>query len=303
DRPASALAAELAASSPAGVVVLARELDVATYRSALAAGARAVVGVPPAPAELVQAIGDAARRSASAGSPSGGRLVTVVGALGGAGATATALSLAAPTQGLLADLAHTWAPSPLAGHTPVGSVADLARVGPAVEGAVDAVVTRTTGAFGVLAGPHEPELLELLPAGLGAGLARELRARAPLAVVDAGTVTHAAARELVAACDRLLVVVTPDLRAAAAARTLVTAAARWGYAGQAGLIINRWNGLAEISARGLERSVGCPVEAVVRDRPRAMLDYRNGRVDPARWPAGTPFREVARIAATLAEAA
>ncbi|MGN6380329.1 MAG: hypothetical protein ACTHNU_15350, partial [Gaiellales bacterium] len=47
DRPASALAAELAASSPAGVVVLARELDVATYRSALAAGARAVVGVPP----------------------------------------------------------------------------------------------------------------------------------------------------------------------------------------------------------------------------------------------------------------
>jgi pilus assembly protein CpaE len=303
DRPASALAAELALTCPAGVVVLARDPDVATYRAALAAGARAVVGVPPSPPELVEAIGDAARRSATGAASAGGVLVAVAGAAGGVGTTATALALAAAGKGVLADIAHSWAPSPLAAPAQAGSVADLARVGPAVEGALDAVISATPGGFGVLAAPEEPEMLELLPAGMGSGLARELRARARLAVVDVGLVTHAAAREAAAASDRLLVVVTPDLRAAAAARALVTASARWGRAGAAGLVVNRWNRHAELSARALERTVGCPVEVVLRDRPRAMLDYRNGRADPASWPAGTPFRAVGKLAAAFATGA
>ena len=59
--------------------------------------------------------------------------------------------------------------------------------------------------------------------------------------------------------------------------------------------MNRWNRLAELSSRSLERTIGCPVQAVVRDRPRAMIGYRNGRPDLERWPAGTPFRSLAKL--------
>jgi Flp pilus assembly CpaE family ATPase len=149
--------------------------------------------------------------------------------------------------------------------------------------------------------PRDPELLELLPPPLGAVLARELRARAGLAVADVGCVTHGAARELVAAADHLVVVVTPDLRAASAARALVTAAARWGApTASARLLVNRWNRFAELSAGGVKRAVGSPVLAVIRDRGRGMQGYRNGRADLAGWPAGTPFARLRPVVERLA---
>ncbi len=296
EHPAAELAAQLSSACPgAGVVVLARQLDLATYRAALAARAQAVVGVPPAPAQLVEAIGEAARRAASSRPAPAGSLLAVAGAAGGCGTSAVALTLAISGHGLLADLSHSWGPPPVAAGAS-GSIADLARVGPAVQGAVDAVVGRHPSGLELLAAPDDPQLLELLPAGLGSVLARELRARSPLSVVDLGTVTHPAARELAVASDRLLVVLGSDLRSAAAARALVTAVSRWGAPAPAmGLVVNRWNRLAELSSRSLERTIGCPVQAVVRDRPRAMIGYRNGRPDLDRWPAGTPFRSLAKL--------
>ncbi len=290
DRSAADLAGELAVACPAaGIVVLARSADVATYRAALAAEARAVVPVPPAPTELVEAVGEAARGALAARPARSGVLVAVAGAVGGVGASAAAITLALAGGGLLADLSHAWAPASLAAPAG-GSVADLARLGPAVGGALDAVVAQLPGGVQALPAPDDPELLELLPPSLGSVLARELRARASLAVADVGTVTHGAARELVAAADRLLVVVTPDVRAVTAARGLISAAARWGAPADAsGVVVNRWNRFAELSAGGIERAVGSPVLAVVRERARRMHDYRNGRTDLGRWPGRTPF--------------
>jgi pilus assembly protein CpaE len=300
EHPPAELAAQLGAACPgAGLVLLAGRLDLDTYRAALAAGAHAVVGLPPSPAQLIEAVGEAARRAAAT-RPAAGVLVTVAGAAGGCGASAVALTLALEGRGLLADLSHRWGPAVPAAPGTSGSVADLARVGPAVAGALGSVVGRHPAGIDLLQGPDDPQLLELLPAGLGSVLARELRTRSGLSIVDVGTVTHPAARELAAAGDRLLIVLGPDPRGASAARALITAAVTWGsQAPAAGLVVNRWNRLAELSAGSLERMVGCPVLAVVRDRPRAMVGYRNGRPDLDRWPSGTPFRALAALAASL----
>jgi MinD-like ATPase involved in chromosome partitioning or flagellar assembly len=160
------------------------------------------------------------------------------------------------------------------------------------------VISRHPAGIDVLPAPGGPEVLELLPAGLGSVLARELRLRSALSVADLGTVTHPVARELAAASDRLLVVLGPDPRTAAAAHALVTAVARWGaQVPSVGLVVNRWNRLAEVSRKSIEQIVGCPVQAVVRDRPRSMIGYRNGRPDLDRWPVGTPFRSLSDLVA------
>ena len=99
-----------------------------------------------------------------------------------------------------------------------------------------------------------------------------------------------------------LVVTAPERPSLAEAGVFVE---RLGAGGMhlAGLVVNRWNRFAELSARGVERAVGCPVLAVVRDRPRGMHGYRNGRAELDRWPAGTPFAALRPVVHRLGRAA
>jgi flagellar biosynthesis protein FlhG len=278
----------------AGIVLLSRDPDVHTYRDAMAAGVRAVVAIPPTPGRLIEAIGDAARVATGARATPPGRLVAVAGAVGGAGATA--LALARLGGGTLIDLAHGWAgPGRSCGGDT--SIVDLARVGTALAESLDSVAGEAMPGVPLIPGPDDPELLELLPAGVGTSLAREVRRRWPLTVADVGRVTCAPARELAAAADTLLVVTTPDPRSAAAARSLVTKAAGWGTdASQTALVVNRHGGGSELSPGGVERAVGCTVAAVVRERRRAMRPYASNRVAPPLWPRGTPFAKLGGLA-------
>lgn len=293
------LATELTAACPsAGVVLLRRDPDLQTYREAMAAGVRAVVSVPPAPAELVEAIGEVSRGVPSVEVSSRGALLAVAGAVGGVGTTALALALARLGGGTLVDLGHGWS---RVGHArePAASVVDLARVGTAMGIALDSVTVEAVPGQPVIAAPADPELLELLPPGFGATLAREARARWPLTLVDAGRATCAAGRELAASADMLLVVTSPDPRAAAATRALITSAAAWGVdADRTAVVVNRMRGGSELSSGGVERAAGCRVAAVVRERRRAMRAYAAGE-DLAGWPARTPF---AKLRGLIAEA-
>jgi MinD-like ATPase involved in chromosome partitioning or flagellar assembly len=290
DRDRLTGAGDLAAACPgAGIVLLAREAGIDTYRAALAFGVRAVVELPLVPAQLVEAIGEAARSAtgASAGAPA--PLVSVAAATGGAGATSVALTLARVGGGVLVDLGGGWSRLPVP-DAPGSTILDLARVGSAVGPALDALVQCLPGGLAVLPGPAQRDVAELLPAGLGTSLAREMRGRSTLTVADVGTIGCETARELAVAATHLVVVCSPDLRSCSAARGLLTAASAWGVGGDAvRLIVNRRRRSAELSARGVERVAGCPVVAVVDDRPRRMREYESGAVDLDRWPAGTPM--------------
>ena len=294
DRTAAEQAADLAAACPhAGIVVLARDPGIETYRSALAAGARAVIDAPPTPSQLVDAIVRAAP-AVPATERAGGCLLAVAGAAGGVGTTAVALALARLSGGVLVDLGSGWSRLPL-DHAPSGSLLDLGRVGTAVGPALESLI-EDAGGLRLLAGPSQRDLTELLPAGVGTALGRELRTHAETAVADLGVVSCDAARELAAAADRLLIVVTGDVRCALAARSLLTSAAGWGVDGdRTVLVVNRCRRSDELSARGVERSAGCRVAARLPDRPRRMHDFAGGRVDLEHWPAGTPLAALRQV--------
>ena len=179
------------------------------------------------------------------------------------------------------------------------SLVDLARIGPALAGALHtALVPVGDGTAQVLASPPDPSALELVGAGLGDALVRELRESVPVGVVDLGRLTASVARETIVGADRILVVVTPDERATLSARAVLTAAARWGAPVEhSGVVVNRWNRRAELSLRAISRTVGCEIAAVVRDRPNRMTSYTNGRVDLSVWPERTPLTALRALAA------
>ncbi len=140
-------------------------------RLAMSAGARGVVPAEPRPEELAAALLDAVGASPPAQERRrDGRVVAVCGAKGGVGATTVAVGIAAAASGMLVDAAAGH--GTLAGHLgchPQRSLADLARLAGSVGAeAVAAVRTEHPSGIGVLAGLSEPDLVGLLPSGLGA---------------------------------------------------------------------------------------------------------------------------------------
>ena len=133
-----------------------------------------------------------------------------------------ALALAILGDAALVDMSHGWDDLNRTTSTSAGaSLVDLARIGPALAGALHtALVPVGDGTAQVLAAPPDPSALELVCAGLGDALVRELRESVAVGVVDLGRLTAGVARETIAGADRILVVVTPDERAALSARAV-----------------------------------------------------------------------------------
>ena len=265
--------------------MLSRTGDVDTYRRALAAGARGVLALPAVPSALADALAEAAAASGAPAAAADGRVVAVTGAKGGTGATSIALALARLAGALLVDLSGSRAGLPaLIGCRTDRSLAELAHVGDGLAAAVETAAVHHPCGLRLLPGPPGPEVAAALPSGFATSLVRELR-MAERAVVDAGTAAFPAAREAVGTADRTLIVVTPDAYAAAAARELVTALVRAGAtADTTVVVVNRWSRRAELSLRGVARTVGAPVAAAVGIDARAMEALANGRADLDRWP-------------------
>jgi pilus assembly protein CpaE len=285
--PAAGWAHEVARACPhAAVVLLTEDTDVETYRTALRAGVRAVVHLPMSSSALASGIADAVRTGAPEGGAkrAAGVVSAVAGARGGVGASAVALALAAGARALLIDLTRSRAGLAFTlGSRSERSLADLAQAGDALAAGIDTVAVEHPSGLRFVAGPTDPDVLDVLAPGWGSELVRELRAREPASVLDVGCLVAGASREAFAAADRTLVVVTPDRAALEAARALVLDAARWGARADAQIVVNRWSRHAEIGLRAISRLVDAPVAAVVRDNRRSMSGYANGRLDLARW--------------------
>jgi pilus assembly protein CpaE len=275
---------QLVAGCDRPAIVLARSAGVDTYRRALAAGARGVLTLPAVPSTLGDALAEAAATPATP-SAAEGRVMAVVGAKGGSGATSIALALARLGRALLVDLSGSRASLPaLIGCRTDRSLAELAHLGDGLAAAVETASVAHPCGLRLLPGTSGPEVAAALPSGFATSLVRELRLTAR-AVVDAGTAAFPAAREAVATADRTLVVVTPDAYAAAAARELVTVLVRAGAGADAtAVVVNGWSRRAELSLRGIARTVGAPVAAAVALDPGPMNALANGRADLDRWP-------------------
>jgi Flp pilus assembly CpaE family ATPase len=160
---------------------------------------------------------------------------------------------------------------------------ELAQAGEALAAGIDTVATEHPSGLRFVPGPADGDALSAFAPGWGLTLARELRARTRIAVVDAGGALPGAPREVFTAADRLVVVVTPVRAALEAARSLVLDAVRWGAAAQPELVVNRWSRRADVGVRAAARIVDAPVAAIVRDDDRRMRAYAEGGVDVARW--------------------
>jgi pilus assembly protein CpaE len=284
-QPAADTVRQLARARPGiPAVVVATDPSLDSYRGALAAGARGLVTVPVDPAELA-ATAHAALEARSEGRRAlpAGTLVAVCGASGGAGATSVALALAASADGTVIDLACSYQNlAALLGCRPERSLSDLLGTGGAAADGLRALAVRHPSGLRLVPGLAKPALHELLDSDAVAALARAAHDLEGITVIDIGVPVRPAALELAAACDRVVLVATPEPPSVLAAGPVLEALAERGAdPGRVGLVVNRWSRGRELSLRAIARVTGAPVVAALRDaRGRAGDPFVSPRVDP-----------------------
>ena len=252
------------------VVVLASPADpLPAAREAIARGAQGVLGWPADEALLSLRLHDAASRRALAGA-GGGRIVSVVGARGGAGATMVAAYLARAMDALLVDLAGgpegqaIFAPSP-----PPTTLETLAPL------------LGEIGADAVTRAAHEHAAGVACLYGGGASvseagrLVAALREAAPCSIVD-GPLSGA---------DVALVVVGADVGSVRAA------------ASAAGNVVLNRTARGRLRAADVERSLGRAPVAVLPEDARAARAADLGRLASR----GAFVRPVRRLAGRVHE--
>jgi pilus assembly protein CpaE len=283
-----AIVRELAAAAPGiPAVLVGGDADGQYLRLAMSAGARGVVPAEPRPEELAAALLDAIGASAPAQERrSDGRVIAVCAAKGGVGATTVAVGMAAASSGMLVDAAAGH--GTLAGHLgchPQRSLADLARLAGSVGAeAVAAVRTEHPSGLGVVAGLSEPDLVGLLPSGLGAALARECRSVAGTTVFDLGRPGSPFSIETARCTDNVVLVLTPDALAATAAAATIGTLVRRGVDPDAVLlVVNRWRGGDALPLRAIEATAGARVLGVVGEDADGAGRFSNaGAVPPVK---------------------
>ena len=150
--------------------------------------------------------------------------------------------------------------------------------------AVAAVRTEHPSGIGVVAGLSEPDLVGLLPSGLGAALARECRSVAGTTVFDLGRPGSPFAIETARCTDTVALVLTPDaLAATAAAATIGTLVRRGVDPNSVVLVVNRWRGGDALPLRAIEATAGARVLGVVREDADCASRFSNsGAVPPVK---------------------
>lgn len=285
------LAAELADLAPArraGVHVVGHPPDDDVFRAAVRLGAASVVDLDLEPHWLVDLVADVGEREAP------GRVVGVVGGVGGCGSTTLACALA-----------QWWAeqaPTLLVDADPLGPGLDR-LVGMEDEAGVRwEGLAETSGRLGAR------ELREGVPRrrGLGvltwSGLRRHLDVPTVRRVLPSATRGHdlvvldlarqsASLGELVDRCDELLVVAPATVPAVAATARLV---AGLGREGRAGLVV-RPGGLSDAD---VERVAGLPVVAALADQ-RGVAEAVDRGLGPLtrRGPLARAARDLLGVAA------
>jgi pilus assembly protein CpaE len=276
------LAEPLIRACPGVPVILATaEADTAAYRAALAVGARGLLGLPPDQVELARSVTETAgQRSESSVGPQAGRVVAVCSAKGGCGSSAFAAELAHAGRGLLIDLAEGFDDAALRlGCSARRSLSDVAGLDDDLGAdALRSLVSTHPAGMGLVARSSDVTAAEVVTPALARALVRESRAVSSLTLIDLGVVTSENAMAVALSADRAMLVTTAEPAVVdCAARSAAWLERRGVPGGMVELVVNRWSRGSEMSVRGIERVVGLPVVAVLRDGD--LSSARPGRRD------------------------
>jgi pilus assembly protein CpaE len=178
------------------------------------------------------------------------------------------LALASSAEGLLVDLAGGFddAASRLRCE-PRRTLADLAGLEDALgPDALRSLMCRHPTGLGLVARVAASDAAAVVSPELARALVRECRRAAALAVFDLGVASGDVAAAVAPAAARVLIVTTPDQLAVTCAARTAGWLDRAGVPGSAlFLVVNRWLKWEDLTLRGIERRVGVPIAAVVRD--------------------------------------
>jgi pilus assembly protein CpaE len=277
------LAEPLIRACPGVPVILATAAaDMAAHRAALAVGARGLLGLPPDKVELARSVtGAAGHRAEPTPAIAAGRVVAVCSAKGGSGASAFAAEMASAGHGLLIDLADGFDDGAhRLGCSARRTLSDVAGLEDDLSAdALRSLVCTHPAGMRLVAHSSETDVAEVVTPALARALVREARAVAPLTLVDLGIVTSEHGLAVTLSADRAMLVTTADPAVVdCAARAAAWLDRRGVPGGMLELVVNRWSRSSEMSVRGIERAVGLPVVAVLRDGD--LSGARPGRRQP-----------------------
>jgi pilus assembly protein CpaF len=258
-------AAVISALPHVPVLLMMGEADIAEYQAALAVGARGVLTLPPDPEHLTALIANAAGGREHQQPQTAGRAIAVCASKGGTGCSLLAAGLAQAAAGMLVDLAAGYDnAAERLGCLPGRTLDDASRLdGGLGAEALRALSSTHPDGWRLVARPADPAGIS---PELGRALVRESRAVAPLTAFDLGIAASEPAAAVAVSCDRALLVTTPDGRAVGcAARAAAWLEQRGMPSGSLGLVVNRWRRGGDLSLRGIERAVGLPILAAVRE--------------------------------------
>lgn len=252
-------------------VVLARGTDPARIRQFFRSGVADVLTLPTDLPALPEALRDAVRvRSGADGA--GGKVIGLWAPKGGAGCSLLTANLGVLLQQrhrrrtMLIDLCGPFGgASAMLGITPERSLSDLFRVmAELTETHLSQALTMHESGLSLLAAPRLPEPHGgLLPEHIG-GLTRLGRSQFDLILLDIPSGWGASVPAAIGACDRLLLIITPDgpaIQTLQAAIGLLPPELRERLT--AGLIINRVSPRLELRPKEIEAMTGLPIVATL----------------------------------------
>jgi pilus assembly protein CpaE len=210
------------------VVVIGRENDIALYRALISRG---VSDYLVAPFQVLEFIHRLSHLYAGQAGPALGRLIAVVGAKGGVGASVVSHNLAwsisrtLETQTVVADLDLAFGTAGLDfNQDPPQGIAEAVFSPERVDAnLVDRLLSKCSETLNLLAAPATMDRLYDLPELAFEPLLDILRATTPCTVLDAPHQWTAWTRHVLISADELVVVASPDLANLRNARTLLDA--------------------------------------------------------------------------------
>jgi pilus assembly protein CpaE len=294
-----------AARRARSVLLVAEEMTVPVLREAIDAGAHGVFAWPEERLDLAEAIVRAPRARAESSSTRG-RVLSVYGARGGAGATflATHLAAALADRGertVVVDADPEFADLTVAlgvsNSTEVRTVASLDRVVNELSSdhLEDALYPHPRG-FSVLLGPAAENRSSVTHDGLFPACIALLAGSFDVVVALAPRVLDASAMAVLGMADAVVVVVTLDLFALYGARRALATIHPSDPSKRCSVVINR-AARSEVAIADVERILGLKPTAVVRFDPAVKRAQDRGQLLPAR--AGRAGRDVAALARSL----
>ncbi len=210
------------------VVVIGHENDIALYRDLIARGVSDYI---VAPLEVLGLIGQLSGLYNSVGAESLGRIIAVVGAKGGVGASSVAHNLAwsiargLQLQTVIADLDLAFGTAGLDfNQDPPQGIAEAVFAPDRVDAnLVDRLLSKCSDSLSILAAPATIERLYDLPENAYDAVIDILRSTAPCTVLDVPHQWTAWTRRVLVGADEVVIVATPDLANLRNAKTLFDA--------------------------------------------------------------------------------